>query len=564
MKAFALATLLAALCITQCLAAGDLPSCPPPGEGDIQLFPKPDNCSQYYECDNGKLLIMECPPGLEFNAANRTCDYPWSANCKVSRLVLVLQEEKEADLPDCPPPGEGDVQLFPKPDNCSQYYECDNGHPVVMECPPGLEFNAANDTCDYPWSANCKVSPVVLVLREKKEADLPDCPPPGEGDVQLFPKPDNCSQYYECDNGNPVVMECPPGLEFNAANDTCDYPWSANCKVSPVVLVLREEKEADLPDCPPPGEGDVQLFPKPDNCSQYYECDNGHPVVMECPPGLEFNAANDTCDYPWSANCKVSPVVLVLREEKEADLPDCPPPGEGDVQLFPKPDNCSQYYECDNGHPVVMECPPGLEFNAANDTCDYPWSANCKVSPVVLVLREEKEADLPDCPPPGEGDVQLFPKPDNCSQYYECDNGHPVVMECPPGLEFNAANDTCDYPWSANCQTSRVALVIKQAREDLPTCPPPGEGDIQLFPKPDNCSQYYECDNGKLLIMDCPPGLEFNAANRTCDYDWSANCKESRVIQIQHEGIKVHYRLPSVFLFDEILRKEELDEPHHK
>ena len=64
----------------------------------------------------------------------------------------------------------------------------------------------------------------------------PNCPPPKlDGTVILIPNPDDCSEFFECDHGIPVVMECPEGLYFCAEKDSCSWIWDPQCTFDCVV-----------------------------------------------------------------------------------------------------------------------------------------------------------------------------------------------------------------------------------------------------------------------------------------------------------------------------------------
>ncbi len=47
----------------------------------------------------------------------------------------------------------------------------------------------------------------------------------------LLPNPEDCSSFFSCSNGVPILMHCPDGLYFNDELDVCDWPQA----------VVREE-----------------------------------------------------------------------------------------------------------------------------------------------------------------------------------------------------------------------------------------------------------------------------------------------------------------------------------
>jgi len=58
---------------------------------------------------------------------------------------------------------------------------------------------------------------------------IPVCPPPGWGGTTLFPNPEDCSQYFQCDNGIPVLISCPPDLYFCPQQEACAWAWDPGC-----------------------------------------------------------------------------------------------------------------------------------------------------------------------------------------------------------------------------------------------------------------------------------------------------------------------------------------------
>jgi hypothetical protein len=55
------------------------------------------------------------------------------------------------------------------------------------------------------------------------------CPDGDTGITVLIPHPSDCSAFFLCSNGVPVLQKCPSGLHFNANLGTCDWPHNAGC-----------------------------------------------------------------------------------------------------------------------------------------------------------------------------------------------------------------------------------------------------------------------------------------------------------------------------------------------
>lgn len=56
------------------------------------------------------------------------------------------------------------------------------------------------------------------------------------------------------------------------------------------------------------------------------------------------------------------------------------PKEEGDYAVtVGNPNDCSTFYICDKGYPILQKCPGGLEYNSALGVCDWPAAAGCTV-----------------------------------------------------------------------------------------------------------------------------------------------------------------------------------------
>ena len=53
----------------------------------------------------------------------------------------------------------------------------------------------------------------------------------------------------------------------------------------------------------------------------------------------------------------------------------------------------------------------------------------------------------------------LLPNPEDCSSFFSCSNGVPILMHCPDGLHFNDKLDVCDWPQDAGCEDGKYCCV---------------------------------------------------------------------------------------------------------
>lgn len=72
------------------------------------------------------------------------------------------------------------------------------------------------------------------------------------------------------------------------------------------------------------------------------------------------------------------------------------------------------------------------------------------------------------CPPVDDvhDAVTILPNPFNCSTFYICAQGTPLLFVCPGNLQFNYELQVCDYPERANC------FELQQYPEPVTTSPP--------------------------------------------------------------------------------------------
>ncbi|KAG0700419.1 Peritrophin-1 [Chionoecetes opilio] len=398
-------------------------SCPTPSG----FFAHPSDCGTYVTCSDGDVDIKQCPEGLHFNPVQRRCDYPKLVQCNItarllesgcSLKVIVPRTRMQEDVVDSSVACDCECCFKPH-DVCTKYYECDekDGEALVRECSEGLVFNPDIENCDFPGNYQCPTTAPPLcqcgecrypvegecnAFYDSSQFPCVDC----SGGQQYFPHPTNCRMFIQCAPYGPQPMPC--------GNDTI---WDQR------LLTCNHE---DITPC----------------CTEWVHCDHNIPYVKDCPAGLHFNAQLKVCDWPASAGCTSGPdhncelpTPIPTIPEPNATVPT--PSPLCDCECCHKPaEDCTAFYYCDEHQSQSYhECSDGLVFHPDLSTCVY---ANMYPE---CVVTEPPPVCLCNCFYPSE----------ICTSFYHCDDGTPVMLDCPGGLYWNQDMKSCDLPELVNC-----------------------------------------------------------------------------------------------------------------
>eukprot|EP00094_Tigriopus_californicus_P000286 TCALIF_00276-PA protein Name:"Similar to Endochitinase (Brugia malayi)" AED:0.30 eAED:0.30 QI:0/0/0/0.5/1/1/2/0/700 len=205
----------------------------------------------------------------------------------------------------------------------------------------------------------------------------------------LFPHPQQCDRYFQCQNGEANRMLCPDGLVFDpdkvgTTEDACDHIQNTKHKC---------EGKPDL-QRPKPGDGfcprqnGVYPSPDPTECDKFYSCLNGVGSVTQCANGLHFDPEIGTCVWARESSRKGCLSVSERDQQKVQATPQvstegpaealsngftCPGGKLGIHISLPHPNSCHLYYVCQNGvTPSEAGCGNNLVFNPQTARCDDP------------------------------------------------------------------------------------------------------------------------------------------------------------------------------------------------
>lgn len=104
--------------------------------------------------------------------------------------------------------------------------------------------------------------------------------------------------------------------------------------------------------------------------------------------------------------------------------------------------------------------------------------------------------------------IYKAPSDDSCSLFHFCVPGVEFYnWSCRNGLHFSKETKECTHPQVANC-----ILPCPQDRTEI------------FQPNYADCSKYYVCDNGELVLGECSEGSLFSVENNECQPYETVDC----------------------------------------
>ncbi|GIY90136.1 hypothetical protein CDAR_581411 [Caerostris darwini] len=499
--------------------------CPKEDSDTPVLLPHKD-CTKFYMCHNGVLLVKSCQKGLHFNAKLNVCDYPDKAGCDSGFIKPKGRDGLEGLDTLCPLNEDGNPILKPHETDCRKFYTCNGGVSILQVCQNGLHFNAQLQKCDWPEKAGCETS------IDKKPEIIPkitgndgQCPKENSDTPVLLPHKD-CSKFYMCNGGKPLVKSCQPGLHFNAKLNVCDYPDKAGCDSEIIEKPDKIPKIVVDGQCPKENSDTTVLLPHKD-CTKFYICNDGKPLVKSCLSGLHFNAKLNVCDYPDKAGCDSGAIKPKGRDGLEGFDTLCPLNKDGNPVLKPHETDCRKFYACNGGVSILQVCQHGLHFNAQLQKCDWPENAGCETSAIKPKGRGGFEGLDTLCPLNEDGNPILKSHETDCRKFYTCNGGILILQVCQNGLHFNAQLQKCDWPENAGCETNVAVKPKGKSGKEVLNDICSQEDDGSLKPHETDCGKFYVCNGGQPQILKCQSGLHFNPKRQACDYPENVGCEKS-------------------------------------
>ncbi|PZC79423.1 hypothetical protein B5X24_HaOG216418 [Helicoverpa armigera] len=480
-------------------------------------FPHDTDCDKYIYCKRGVPTVGQCPQGQVFDVVENKClpknigkcvlgNSPTPNNIKKRAAEETSQidiRRRKLALPEC---HEKSTWIEGDPENCRLFYLCVIGEISRVDCPYDFVFDPSKKFCVPPTHYNCitsttttststtttpKITPTTTKTMTTTEELLPPC---GYSDDWELPDPASCTQYYKCLNGQVITVHCDGYNEFSPTKLECLPSSEAGCVAKGPALGSRMKslvnflkKPINLPNC---GTDDVWLLPDPRDCSSYYYCISGQIDSVSCCCGYEFSPEQLVCLPKEQARCRTS------------YFPECQ---EYDVWSLPNPSSCTNFYWCNKGQVIKVNCPYLNEFSPTELECLPKDQAGCSITPTTR--HPDIPSTIPSC---GFYDYWVQGDPSDCSKYLICSQGKIEKYECCCDYEFSPIQMECLPKEIAGCsptttppvtRTTVVSTTVATTTVDPDsTCT---NTSLWVHPHPENCQLYLICFYGDLNIEKC-------------------------------------------------------------
>ena len=245
-------------------------------------------------------------------------------------LSIVSMTRAQCDLlPDGTSCDGFDFQQFADPNDCSSYFECQNGCAVNLKCEYDFLFDTMYSYCYYPLGVDCGARPCLDPTHCNTATTTPiptldcghqlDCTDRPYG---FYEDPWNCRKYWECNNGVGTHHICDDDMLFDPFNIWCEWLDLEDCGDRPICDVCDQNCYSIIP-VPPTLDCGHQLdcttrpdgwYADPWNCRKYWECDNGVGSHGICGDNTLFDPFHVWCDYSDHVTCGDRPVCDVCDE----------------------------------------------------------------------------------------------------------------------------------------------------------------------------------------------------------------------------------------------------------
>ncbi|KAH8379060.1 hypothetical protein KR009_002856 [Drosophila setifemur] len=280
----------------------------------------------------------------------------------------------------------------------------------------------------------------------------------GRREGELVAHPLDCNGYFSCSR-IPTLLYCDHGSMFDEDRGVCDLAENTNCRQSDGNSLVDNSEFQWWPHKPRPlfvavdvvsgqpvnpmekyDPKDIEcrhfgayFLPHPSNCRLYFICAYGHLHRHQCGRGTSWNYEMSECQLSDEAVCygHTQDAEPLEVESLVATPSSSTTPSSGAPVTV-----C--YIVDSNGLSTLQQLliePETTEL--APVTAPAPPRAEATVTPSALTCPSAKQS--------------YMSHPEDCSKYYICIGGMPVLTTCPKGLFWDQKSGYCDMAKNVKC-----------------------------------------------------------------------------------------------------------------
>ncbi|KOC66524.1 hypothetical protein WH47_08917 [Habropoda laboriosa] len=299
------------------------------------------------------------------------------------------------------------------------------------------------------YDKNCDlVSDKTLCIYKKNVKDL-KCDPFPCGDQSSgsrVPHMCYCDRYYECKNGEKILVHCDKGWQFDYVLQKCilsEAHCYKNIHVNPPRGCIVNDGSSHDPSGTYPHE----------NCNRYCSYNNGHWEIVTCREDSYYNTDIGRCDWPENIkHLGCDPFNCESRKDNATMPHEC---------------DCNIYYLCYKGSKYQKFCNEGDGFDFTLHKCVKYEDGHCYKKP-----SEKRPAEIEGCIgtcPSSVPNNRIRLPHEDCKKFCTCDSPNMYVNHCLKDLVYCDKLKTCTYQYrSQTCDRVRDMCASEGSFDEFP------------------------------------------------------------------------------------------------
>ncbi|XP_052068560.1 acidic mammalian chitinase-like [Mytilus californianus] len=376
----------------------------------------------------------------------------------------------------------------------------------------------------------------------------------------IYPDPDDCSKFYNCEGGVAFHMNCPTNLLYNSNRKYCDYPTNVVCMVPPDVSTKATSTF-------PPSLSSVSSVVTSSSSTSTISSDSTTLSSLSSTSSIQ-NSASSSSFAPSSSilSTQSSTVTSTSKSLSSSQNPTSSSmiPGTSTATMdisptafcvskslgfYPVPTDCSKYYRCYPGGAVQGSCQQGLYWNTNINICDWPRNVDCSRQTVTSAKSTMSTTQGPSSTSTLKSSTRttttkpatsiimssittttLTSTTQSISVPLTSVNT-PVTTSSTSTITTPKSTSTSEsssiVPTQTTMHTSATSqpLVTTTSSKTVPSnfCAGKASGN---YPHPGDCSKYISCVGNTKYIQNCPQSLWWNTGDGYCDWKHNVDCDE--------------------------------------